>query len=61
MDVFYVLMHREAGPLFTAMSFGDVAREMVAVLADEPSWREDLTLERFQLIVAPARHDAHRS
>ena len=51
----YVLVHRDADPIFTGLTLEEVARELVAVLNDEPDWRGDLWLERSELrITAPA-------
>ncbi len=53
MDEMWVLVHREGGPVQTFMSRDEAERVRDAVIADEPSWAEDVTIEPFELRVDP--------
>jgi len=48
----YSLMHREAGPVSTFTTREEAEAELEAVLEDEPTWRPDLWVEPFGLVVA---------
>ena len=45
-------MHAEYGPLTTFLDVRDAKSERNAVYCDEPTWRGDLWIERFELLVA---------
>ena len=51
MDTLYAVVHRTAGPLATFPTVIEAAQEMVRVLIDEPEWVNDLSLERFEVVV----------
>ena len=48
----YTVVHREAGSLRTFTTRGAAERELADVLADEPTWAADLSIERFEVVVA---------
>ena len=47
----YLLVHREAGPLATFMTWQEAVDELRDVLSDEPTWSGDLWIEPFELVV----------
>ncbi len=51
-DDFYVVVHREAGPLATFLTRSEATSAMLELLDDEPDSLGDLVVERFRLVVA---------
>lgn len=49
---FYVLVHRDAGPLASFLTSEDAEEALEEVFGDEPTWRSDLWVEPFELVVA---------
>ncbi len=49
---FYVIVHREGGPLATFLLARDAEDVRNEILRDQPDWRGDLTVEPFRLTVA---------
>lgn len=52
MDTLYALVHRTAGPLVAFPTPYEAGREMARVLMDEPDWLDELSLDRFDVVVA---------
>ena len=52
MNELYSLVHREVGPVSTFLTKQEATEALLRVLDDEPSWRADMTVEPFTLVVA---------
>jgi hypothetical protein len=52
----WVLVHSEHGPISTFLTEAEAARELARVLWEEPTWKGDVWIEPFRLVVAePSR------
>ena len=54
----YSLVHREYGPISTSETRTKAEEDLAAVLADEPGWEPDLSVEVFQVRDAEANERA---
>ena len=52
MDVLYVIMHREHGPIGSFLTPYAAGRAMATMLLEEPDRLDDVWLEPFELVVA---------
>ncbi len=52
LTTFYVIVHREGGPLATFLLARDAKAALAEILLDQPDWRGALTVEPFTLTVA---------
>lgn len=52
MTALWSLVHRDHGPISTFLTRGDAEAELTAVIEDEPTWVNDVKVERFELAVS---------
>ena len=52
MDVFYSVVHREAGQLVTYLTKQEADRALIDAVGGEPSFRPEYAIEMFTLVVA---------
>lgn len=52
MDVLYVIMHRDDGPVGSFLTPYEAGRALATMLLEEPERLDDVWLEPFELVVA---------
>ncbi len=55
LTTFYVIVHREGGPLATFLLARDAEDVLDEILLDQPDWRGALTVEPFTLTVSETK------